>query len=172
MESLSSLLAWHSGIMSSKASGLSLDMPGCLYCSVPSRDLHSCLYTLLTKAPTSSAELSSIPNLPFELTAFWNSVLGVLPPLVLRLLPCNQSAMLYLSHAVRAMPQWHSETWAHPGLGVSIRKTVKHHSILAICNDVVSLRSFNPHVWRLILVKTCTACAHVWRSHGSELLPI
>ena len=76
--------------MSSKTSGLSLDMPGYLYCSVPSRDLGDSITI-------------SIPNLAFKLTAFWNSVLGVLPPPVLRLLPCNQSAMLYLSHAVRAV---------------------------------------------------------------------
>ena len=147
MESLSSLLGWHSGIMSSKASGLSLDMPCRMSLLLRTKQRFAWLSLYFTEAPTSSAELSSIPNLPFELTAFWNSVLGVLPPLVLRLLPCNQSAMLYLSHAVRAVPQWRSQTWAHPGLGpgVSIRKTVEHHSI-AICNDAVSLRSFNPTV--------------------------
>ena len=71
--------------------------------------------------------------------------------------------------------QWRSQTRAHPGLGpgVSVSRKLSWTSYfcsIAICNDAVScgLLIHCSHVWRLILVRTCTAR----RSHGSELLPI
>ena len=70
--------------------------------------------------------------------------------------------------------QWRSQTRAHPDLGpgVSVQKTVELCST-AICNDSFSYALLTSLFARLAFnTREDLCCAHVCRSHGSELLPI